>query len=602
MNLLDRRNFILSENKKRKEQSLLVGAGVLTIATLLVKGLSALYKLPLTNYLLGTVGIAYFTRAYAIYTPLYSISMAGLPIAVSKLVSQSVELGRVRDARRIFNVSRKLFFLVGLFGTILLAAIAYPYANSFSKSPESFMSILAIAPCIVFCCMMSSFRGYYEGLKNMTPTSVSQVIEALVKLVFGLAATWIFIARCKSYYAANNVNGVATILGRTVTQEADLMKAIYPYASAVAIFGVTLGSMVGLLYLYIHYKRKGFGFTREELVNSPPPKSDKALRKQIITIATPIALSSLIVNISNIIDDVMIGNRLNHAINIGKDIVKGMYQYSLVSSGTSDELIKDYLYGVHASVVNVKNLIPTITMSIGVSVIPMLASAWEAKNKRKIRVTVESAIRMTMMLALPAGLGIAALSGPILELLYSKQTHMIPIAAPMLCVYGFGMVMFSVASPITNMLQAVGRLDVPIKSVAIGSIVKIILNFILIGNPHVNINGAVWSTMVCYIVMLSINCTALLKVTKVKIDYSSVLIKPLIAATVCGLVALFSNTLLAEKLALNSKISALFSICIGGAFYAAVLLLIKGISRDDVEMLPKGEKIAKALAKFRLLG
>ena len=108
--------------------------------------------------------------------------------------------------------------------------------------------------------------------------------------------------------------------------------------------------------------------------------------------------------------------------------------------------------------------------------------------------------------------------------------------------------------------------------------------------------------MVCYIVMLSINCTALLKVTKVKIDYSSVLIKPLIAATVCGLAALLSNTLLAEKLAINGKISALFSICVGGAFYAAVLLLIKGISRDDVEMLPKGEKIAKALAKFRLLG
>ena len=575
---------------------------MLTIATLLVKGFSALYKLPLTNYLLGTVGLAYFSRAYAIYTPLYSISMAGLPIAVSKLVAQSVELGRVRDARRIFNVSRKLFFLVGLAGTILLAAIAYPYAHVFSKSPESFMSILAIAPCIIFCCMMSSFRGYYEGLKNMTPTSVSQVVEAFVKLVFGLAATWVFIARCKSVYNSTNVGGVATILGTTVKDEGELMAAIYPYASAVAIFGVTLGSMVGLLYLYIHYKRKGFGFTREELVNSPPPKSDKVLRKQIITIATPIALSSLIVNVSNIIDDVMIGNRLDHALTVGGSIIKSMYQYSLTLSATGDEYISDYLYGTHASVLNVKNLIPTITMSIGVSVIPMLASAWEAKNRRKIKVTVESALRITMMLALPAGLGIAALSKPILELLYSRQLHMIPIAAPMLCAYGFGIFMFSVASPITNMLQAVGRLDVPIKSVAIGSIVKIILNFILIGNPKININGAVWSTMVCYVVMLSINFTALLKVTRVKLDYSSIFLKPLIAATVCGLAALFSNSLLAEKLSINSKISAVFAICVGGAFYVATLFLVKGISRDDVEMLPKGEKIAKALEKIGILG
>ncbi len=592
----------MSQKNERKEQSLLVGAGVLTIASLIVKGISALYKLPLTNYLLGIVGIAYFTRAYAIYTPLYSISMAGLPIAVSKLVAQNVELGKVRDARRIFNVSRKLFFLVGISGTVLLAAIALPYSKYLIKSPESVTSILAIAPCIVFCCMMSSFRGYYEGLKNMTPTSVSQVIEALVKLVFGLVATWAFISGCKSRYAASNVGGVATILGRTVSSEAELMEAIYPYASAVAIFGVTLGSMVGLLYLYVHYKRKGFGFTREELVNSPPPKSDKVLRNQIIKIATPIAISSLIVNVSNIIDDVMIGNRLDRALKVGGDVIKNMYQYSLAVSETSEVAIKDYLYGLHASVVNVKNLIPTITISIGVSVIPILSAAWAAKNKNRIKVTVESALRITSMLALPAGLGIAALSEPILRLLYSKQTHIIPIAAPMLCVYGFGMIMFSIASPITNMLQAVGRMDIPLKSVAIGSVVKIVLNFILIGNPQVNINGAVWSTMVCYIVMLSINFTALLKVTKVKLDYASVFIKPLIAATACGLAALFSYSLLAEKLSVNGTISTLLAICVGAAFYAAVLLPIKGISRDDVEMLPKGEKIAKALAKFGLLG
>ena len=207
-----------------------------------------------------------------------------------------------------------------------------------------------------------------------------------------------------------------------------------------------------------------------------------------------------------------------------------------------------------------------------------------------------------MMLALPAGLGIAALSKPILELLYSKQTHMIPIAAPMLCVYGFGVFMFSVASPVTNMLQAVGRMDIPLKSVAIGSIVKIILNFVLIGNPQININGAVWSTMVCYVVMLSINFTALLKVTKVRIDYSSVFIKPLIAAIVCGLAALYSHSLLADRLLLNAKVSTVLAICVGGALYAVTLLLIKGIARDDVEMLPKGEKFAKVLEKFGLLG
>ena len=287
---------------------------------------------------------------------------------------------------------------------------------------------------------------------------------------------------------------------------------------------------------------------------------------------------------------------------VGGDVIKNMYSYSLLAAGTVDEKVGDYLYGTHASVLNIKNLVPTIVMTLGISAIPMLATAWTAKDRREITKTVESTLRVSMMVALPAGLGIAALAEPIMQLLYRNQSHMIPIAAPMLCVYGFGIFMFSVASPVTNMLQAVGRMDIPLKSVAIGSIVKILLNFILIGNPKININGAVWSTMICYVVMLSINFFALVKVTKVRIDYLSVFIKPLIAAIVCGIVALFSHTLLAEKLMLNGKISTVLAICAGGAFYAATLLFIKGIARDDVEMLPKGEKIAKALEKFGLLG
>ncbi len=578
----------------------MTGAGVLAIATVIVKLISALYKIPLTN-LITVEGYAYFTGAYAVYTPLYSISMAGLPVAVSKLVSQNIELGRVRDARRIFNVSKKLFFLVGLCGTVILAAVAVPYSKMVN-SPQNYISMLAIAPCIVFCCMMSAFRGYYEGLKNMTPTGVSQVVEAVVKLGFGLVATWIFVKKTMSDYAKNSVDGVGTMFGVQVQNEQEALSTMYPYAAAVAILGVTLGSMFGLLYLYIHYKRKGFGFTRAELVNSPPPKSDKALRKQIIQIAAPVALSSLIVNISNIIDDTMIRTRLKHAIEAGGTVVRDMYSASLTAAGTVDEKIGDYLYGTHASVLNIKNLIPTITLTLGVSAIPMLATAWTAKNKKEIKTTIESVIRVTMMIALPAGLGIAALSEPILGFLYSKQAHMIPIAAPMLCVYGFGIFMFSVASPITNMLQAVGRMDIPLKSVAIGSVVKIILNYVLIGNPKININGAVWSTMVCYVVMLSINFVSLIKVTKVKLDVSSVFLKPLISATVCGITAFYANVLLADKIGLSSKLSTLVSICVGAAFYAAVLLLLKGVARDDVEMLPKGEKIAKALEKFGLLG
>lgn len=573
---------------------------MLAAATVLVKIIGAIYKIPLTN-LIGMEGYAYFTGAYDIYVPIYSISMAGLPIAVSKLVSQNVELGRMRNAEKIFGVSRKLFFLVGLVGTVLLAAVAVPYSRMV-HSPQNYISMIVVSPCILFCCMMSSFRGYYEGLKNMKPTGYSQVIEAFVKLVFGLAATGVFIKSVLKGYTNNSVNGVGTVLGVSVNSESEALGVIYPYAAAVAILGVTLGSVIGYVYLYIYYKKNGFGFTREELVNSPPPEKESVLRRQIISIAAPVAVSSLIVNVSNMIDTTMIRTRLAHAVEVGLDVIRNMYSETLTAAAVADDKIGDYLYATHASVLNVKNLIPTIVMTLGISAIPMLTSAWTARNKREVRKTIHSTLRVSMMISLPAGLGIAALSGPILDLLYHSEAEMIPIGAPMLRAYGFGIFMFSVASPVTNMLQAVGRLDVPIKSVAIGSVVKIILNYFLIGDPNINIKGAVWSTIVCYIIMLSINIVSLIKVTKIRVNILSVFIKPLVAAVVCAVAAYFSNVLLADKIGVPGRISTILAVCVGGGFYAVTLLLVRGIAKDDVEMLPGGEKIAKALAKFKLLG
>lgn len=590
----------MSALAERKKQSLLTGAGVLAIATVVVKLIGALYKIPLTN-LITVEGYGYFTGAYAVYNPLYAISMAGLPVAVSKLVSQNIELGKVKDAQRIFKVARRLFLVVGLFGTVLLAAIAVPYSNLVG-SPQNYISILAVAPCILFCCQMSSFRGYYEGLNNMTPTGVSQVIEAAVKLVFGLAATYVCFNHWIDTYHAEQVDGVATVFGVEVAGEAEALSVMYPYAAAVAILGVTLGSMFGLLYLYIRYKRKGFGFTREEIVNSPMPESEKVIRKRLIRIAAPVALSSLILNVSNIIDDTTIRNRLAYAIETGGDVIKNMYASSFEAAQTLDSGIVNYLYGTHGSVLNIKNLIPTITMTLGISAIPVLSRAWTAKNKTDIKSTVESVLRVAMMIALPAGLGIAALAEPILTLLYPSQLDIVPIAKPMMIIYGLGIFLFAIVSPVTNMLQAVGRTDIPLRTVAIGSAIKIALNFILIGNPEINIHGAPVSTTVCYIIMISINLTSLIKVTGVKINFVSVFFKPLIAAIGCGLTAYFGYYIFAEKLMLGNTISTLFAICFGAAVYAVILLLVKGIAKDDLEMIPKGEKIAKVLEKFKLLG
>ncbi len=586
---------------ERKKQSLLAGAGVLAIATIVVKLIGAVYKIPINN-LLGTEGYGYFTGAYAVYTPLYAISMAGLPVAVSKLVSQNMELGRIKDAKAIFRIAQKMFFIVGIIGMLVLMAIAVPYSN-YNEAPMNYISILAVAPCVLFCCMMSSFRGYYEGLNNMTPTGVSQVIEAAIKLIFGLAATYVFMKATLSYYEENAVNGVAKIFGIEVSNNAEALAAIYPYSAAVAISGVTLGSAIGLVYLYIRYKRKGFGFTREELVNSPEAESDKSIMKALLAISIPVAASSLVTNISNLIDDITIRSRLVVALENGFDAVKGMYIDTLTVAETLDENISTYLYGMHGSVINVKNLIPSLTLVLGISAIPVLSKAWTANNKKDIKICIESALRVAMLIAMPAGIGIAVLSEPILHLLYGGDNpEFAPAAASMMFVYGLAVPLFALASPLTNMLQAVGKTKVPIVTMLIGGVIKIVMNFILIANPEINIKGACISSTVCYLVMIIINIIQLTKATGVKLNFVSVFVKPFIAALFCGLGAFLGNYLLTDIMGIESRLTTLVAVGFGGVFYVIAIVLVKGIAKDDLDMIPKGEKIAKVLAKFGLLG
>lgn len=585
---------------ERKKQSLLTGAGVLAIATVVVKLIGAVYKIPLTN-LIGAEGYGYFTGAYAVYTPLYAISMAGLPVAVAALVSRNVEIGRIKDAERIFRISKRLFLAIGLACTALLILIAKPYSEMVG-APDNYISVITIAPCVLFCCLMSAYRGYYEGLNNMTPTGVSQVIEAVFKLVIGLVGAYIFMDKALSYYRENAADGVLDFFSVRVTDEASALSVMYPYAAAVAIFGVTAGSLVSWLYLFILYKVKGAGYSREELVNSPEPQSVRSLTMQLLKMAIPVAASSLILNLTNIIDDFTIRARLNYALETGGEIIREMYAEALAASGTLDSGISTYLYGIHGSVINIKNLIPTITLTLGVSAIPVISKAWAVKDMKSIRISTESALRVTMMIGLPAGFGLAALSEPILELLYSSTAEIVPIAAPILRTYGFGMFLFAAASPMTNILQAIGNTKAPIISILAGAVAKIIYNFIMIGNPEINIQGAAGGSVACYVIMVGLNLYQLLRSTDIKLDYVSIFLKPFVAAAACGGVAYGSFRLLTDNIGLSGKLSCIVAIGFGATVYAIVLLLIKGIAKDDLEMIPKGEKIAKVLAKFRLLG
>ena len=566
--------------KKRKSQSLLNGALVLSVSTLLVKIIGVIYKIPISN-MMGAVGRGYFDSAYNLYIPIYTISMAGLPVAVSKMVSQHVALGRYRDVRMIFRVSARLFTFTGILGTVLLLIFAYPYAL-IAKTNEVIPAIIAITPSIFFCCMMSIYRGYYNGLRNMNPTAISQVIEAIGKMIFGIAA-----AKLTITYGYSQFESGAKVFGKVCATESEAMSAIYPYAAAAAAVGVTMGTVIGMIYMIIMHKAKGDGITRTEIVNSPRPVNSGAIAKTLVAIAIPVVTSSIIFSLTNLIDAITTQIAEAHVL---------------------DADLKDFLYGAYTLSLDFKNLIPSITTTLGVSAIPALSAAYAVKDKHALKSSVESVLRVGMIISLASGIGMGVLAEPILRMFYEngKSAPAISIAAPIMAAYGYTIFLMAISQPMTNMLQAVGKANVPVKSLTVGAVVKVVANYIFIGIPSININGAVIGTVLCYLIVVIYNYIALIKATKVKVNLMSVVVKPLISSVLCGVAAYcaygISYKILPQRLfhgySFANITATLIAVVAAIIVYVISMLLIGGLAKDDIIMMPKGEKIAKKLAKY----
>lgn len=574
--------------QENKKQNVLGGAMILVIATALVKVIGAIYKIPLTG-IIGTLGRGYFASAYNIYTPIYAISMAGLPVAVSTIVARHAALGRYRDVKQVLRVTFPLFMLLGLIGTAVLLIMAKPYAVSVN-SELSVYSVLCIAPSILFCCIMSTYRGYYEGLSNMYPTAISQVIESMGKLVFGLTFAYLVIKFVK-------------------VEDRSLL---YAYAAAAAISGVTLGTFFGAIYANARHRFKKDSITREMLVNSPRARSKKATLKELISIAVPAAISSLVLNVTNFIDTWVIQNRLDGVVERHYDKIMEIYGASINAAGVAREDIHTFLYGAYDTTLDFKNLVPTIMMTLGVSAIPIMSAAMARRDFKLVNSTVNTVFRTTMLISLPAGAGFLALSEPILSLLYkgTENEAGIAVAAPILALCGVIMPLLTLSSPLTNMLQAIGRADVPAKAIGVGCVFTIALDFVLIGMPAINIKGAVCGSALFYIICIAFNYSVLKSETGIRLDIKTVFIKPFIAAALCGVSAYGSYKLLSSVLTFGNpdgrlngaSLSCLISIVIAVAVYALAVLLTKTIVKADVLMLPKGEKIAEILEKYKLLG
>lgn len=568
--------------KDNKPQSYMHASAILVFATFLVKIIGAAYKIPLgSEKILDVTGMGYFSTAYDLYVPMYSIAMAGLPIAISRIVAEHVAAGRYRHVKKTLDVAKKAFIVTGGTGFILMLVLAvlmtgHPF-NVFNSG--SFLGIIAIAPCLLFCCVMSAYRGYYEGLRNMTPTAVSQVIEALGKLVFGLLFSIAIIITTKNY----------------------------SLAAAGALFGITLGTVFSSGYLVLKYRReKDSFFTKEQLASSPEPESGKVILKSLLIVAIPIVLGSLVNNITSLIDVVMVQRQLANALESAPEYFRNTFSSLIASEIKADPEynwttdLPNSLYGCHRGFAfSIYNLVPVLTSVLGVSAIPVLATAWTKRDRGEMKRSVGSIIRTTALIAIPVGCGIFAVSEGILDILYSNE-NMIAVAAPNLRVLGLCAIFAGLNSPIVNMLQAIGKQSVPIRNIAVGAVLKIIINFILVGTPEINILGAPIGTTVCYAYICIANFICFVKYSGVVPNLYTCIGKFLLSGIACGAAA-FGTSYGLIKLGLSLSISTVLAIGAAAFVYVVFLSVLRALVKDDILSLPKGEKIAKVLEKLRIM-
>lgn len=559
--------------KKRKQQSFEYGAIILLCSTVLVKIIGAVFKIPLGDEkLLGDLGFGYFSSAYDLFLPIYTLAMAGLPIAISRVVAEKMAQGRYNDVKKALKITSRIFIVTGLTAAIIMLLLIKPFVSLTDSTGKTVYSIYAIVPSLFFCCVMSTYRGYFEGLRNMYPTALSDIIEASGKLILGLSF---------AYAILKLTNNVA-------------------YAAAGAMMGITVGGAAAAAFLYLRYKIKGDGITNQELADAPAAESGKAIAKTLIVIAIPIVLTSLANSVTSLIDVTMVKWQLNRIMEDSSQVIRNMYEssiadYNLFSKeALTNAEIPTFLYGIRGKAFTLYNLIPTITSVLGVSALPVLASAWTKKDKALIKRNIESPIKFTALISMPAGFGFLFMGNEIMGLVYNT-TASHEIGGTMLRIYGLAAMFAGLAIPMTSMLQSIGKEKISLRNVAIGAVIKVIVNFIFVGIPTINIQGAAIGTFVSYLFIFIANLLSIIKYTGVKPNIYKTILKPFIAALCCGLSTVVLN------LSSMGKIGTVLEIAVAAVVYLAVLVIINTFEPDDVLSLPKGEKMLKVFTKFKII-
>ncbi|WP_026477293.1 putative polysaccharide biosynthesis protein [Alkaliphilus transvaalensis] len=532
-----------------KKDSFLKGAAILGVAGVVVKVLGAFFRIPLGR-IIGSEGMGYYQVGYPIYTLILSFAAQGFPTAMSKLISEKRARGNYGGAHKVFKTSFYILLAFGIVSSLSLALGARFLVDKIIESPNSYYAILALAPALFFVPLLAAYRGYFQGMKNMTPTAVSQVVEQFGRVIIGLAlAIIIFNA------------GIGL-----------------QYAAAGAAFGATIGGITGLFIIYyIYSKEKAKILAQFEVIPDEAQEPSKGIIRDLLKVAIPITLGSAVLPLITMVDTMIVLRRLQE---IG-------FSYEEANS------LFGQLTGMAATLINLPQV---FTVALAMSIVPVISEAVTKGDREGIKSDSQSAIRVAMLIGLPAAVGLAVLANPIMMLLYPNE----PATLGEVMLYlSFAALFLTQLQTMTGILQGLGKPFIPVRNLMIGAVVKFVLTYVLTGIPALNVKGAALGTVAAYLVAALLNFIEVKRRTEAKFNIVQFIVKPVVS------VALMAAVVSASYMVLNpmigNKLSTALSIGVGAAVYGIVLLVSGAITQEDFELLPKGQKIAKVLRKTGLL-
>ena len=522
----------MSQNKFLK------GAAILGIAGIIVKIMGVFFRIPLTNWV-GAEGISYYSSVYPIYTFFLILSTAGIPVAVSRMVSERIAVSNYGGAHKVFHTALWFLSLMG-FATFAIVYFGAGFIESqVLKNEGTMMALQAIAPALFIVPVMSAYRGYFQGRQNMNPTAISQLAEQFFRVVVGLALAYYLIP--SGYEAVSAAAGLAVVVG------------IY---------------LLNLPAIQARIRRNR---SKEQL------ESTKEIIKRILIIAIPITIGASIMPLMSSIDSAVVMRRLQAT---GWSLEESRHLWGLLG-GYCNSLI---------------GMPQVLTQAIVMSLVPAIAAGYKVKNFKEVTDNSRFGMRAGMIVGFPCAVGMFALAEPILHLLYKNKAEGSE-AAKMLMVMCVGIIFLSALQTLTGILQGVDKQMLPVKNLAIGAVGKLVITYVFVGIKAINVSGGPIGTIAAYAIAAVLNHRDLKKQLGIEIDYTETYVKPGICSVLMGVAAFAAYKLL--YLLLNSNtLALLLAILVGVVVYGALVLLTGTIRKEEIRRLPKGEKLLKLLDRF----